>query len=671
MDATYNPWLVGLSVVVAMVVAYTALKLAARVSEGERSGTRIWLAGGALAMGIGIWSMHFIGMLAYSVDTPLRYGIPRTVISLMIAVVTSGFALWIVSAPKLSVLRLSAGALMMGAGISSMHYSGMSAIQITPIITYASHLVAASIVIAVVASFAALWLAFRLRSGSSLSIAFARAGAAIIMGLAISGMHYTGMAATEIAVGSICFGGATLDNNWMAGFIGITALGVLALTLITAVYDSHLLSRTRKDATRLAKINAELEHGKNVFALATNAAGISSWEIDLRTGEALWVENQIAAVIDAGIDLKRDPRALVTATHPDDRTNFADAIRAAKAAGRDTCDFGFRIAPPDGPVIHLHSHGRVKRDAQGRALSVLGVSWDVTREVHEAAQRSELELQFREASRTAGMAEVATGVLHNVGNVLNSLGVSAALLQARLRTSKSGNVQRVATLLEENRADLPAFLASERGREIPNYLAQLGAALSGDTRDMLAEIDAIVSHVGHIRNIVAAQQTYAMRGGATERVDLVELLDSAVAIHFAQLAGVEIRREYEPLEPLMLDRHKLLQIFGNLLSNARHALRDQPEDTRRLTLRLRRVDDASVAVEVQDSGCGMTAESQKRLFEFGYTTKKDGHGFGLHTCAILAKELDGGLRAFSDGPGQGARFELTLAAPAAEALKSA
>ena len=221
MQATYNLWLVALSILVAMVVAYTALKLAARVAEAGRVGGRLWLLGGAAAMGMGIWSMHFIGMLAFSVAIPLRYGIFKTLLSLAIAMVTSGFALAIASRPQLSLARLAVGSIVMGAGICAMHYSGMAAIQIVPIITYEPLLVLASIAIAVGASFAALWLAFKLRSGQSTYIALARGGAAVIMGLAISGMHYTAMAAPKLAVGSYCFGGASFDNNWLAGTIGM------------------------------------------------------------------------------------------------------------------------------------------------------------------------------------------------------------------------------------------------------------------------------------------------------------------------------------------------------------------------------------------------------------------------------------------------------------------
>ncbi len=671
MQASYNLWLVGLSIVVAMVVSYTALKLAARVAEGSNS-SRMWLVGGAAAMGMGIWSMHFIGMLAYSVEIPLRYGILKTVFSLVIAMITSGFALAIASRPQLSLARLATGSVVMGAGICAMHYSGMAAIQIVPMISYQPMLVLASIGIAVGASFAALWLAFKLRTGQSIYIALARGGAAAVMGLAISGMHYTAMAASRLAVGAYCFGGASFDNNWLAGTIGLVALGILGLTLITAVYDSHLLSQTRKDAQRLEQVNAALQHGKNLLALATRAAGISSWEVDIATRRTLWTENEIEALRRAGVDTRAQPDAIMELTHPADRSIMFDAISAAVTARKEVCDFRFRVMTPAGSAVHLEAHARIFCDVTGNPVRILGVSWDVTHQVLQEERKQELQLQLRDASRDAGMAEVATGVLHSVGNVLNSLGVSASLMQSQLRDSRVTNVQRVAALLGEQGDGVGKFVTEdERGRALPGYLAQLGEHLGAENQRLQNEAAAIASHVGHIRTIVAAQQTYARRGGVTEAVDVAELLDNAVAIHFADMTDVSIRREYEPLAPLILDRHKLIQILGNLLSNARHALKARAEGPRQLTLRIRRQSTDSVAIEVQDSGVGIDQGVLRRLFEFGFTTKKEGHGFGLHTSAILAKELAGELAAFSEGPGQGARFVLQLKAPAIELKKQA
>jgi len=256
----YNFWLVLLSIVVAVFVSYTALNLSSRVARSaSKPSARFWLAGGALSMGCGIWSMHFVGMLAFSLPIALSYDIPTTVASLAIAIGLSGFALSIASREQIGLGRLAAGAIVMGLGICAMHYSGMSAVQVLPAITYEPSLLLASGIIAIVASFAALWLFFRLRNGRSWQMRLARLGAAVIMGLAISGMHYTGMAASRFAPGSYCTGAASPDNNWLAITIAIIAFAVLTITTILLIYDAHLDSRIRKHNRQLAQANEQLE----------------------------------------------------------------------------------------------------------------------------------------------------------------------------------------------------------------------------------------------------------------------------------------------------------------------------------------------------------------------------------------------------------------------------
>jgi diguanylate cyclase (GGDEF)-like protein len=260
MQSFYNTWLVGLSIFVAMLVSYTALRLAERVATSERPVERLWRAAGALAMGVGIWSMHFIGMLAFSLPIPLAYDIPVTLASLGIAVLTSGFAFSLIVGRQLTFTRLAGGAVAMGAGICAMHYTGMAAISIVPGIVYDRALVALSAVVAVTASFVALWLVFNLRDVQTRLQRLAGVAAAVVMGLAISGMHYTAMAAAEFSPGSFCRGGVSFDNRWLAVTIGLFAFGLLLLTLLAAVYDAHLQSRGRSHARRLEAANAELEH---------------------------------------------------------------------------------------------------------------------------------------------------------------------------------------------------------------------------------------------------------------------------------------------------------------------------------------------------------------------------------------------------------------------------
>jgi NO-binding membrane sensor protein with MHYT domain/signal transduction histidine kinase len=668
MHPAYNAWLVTLSVAVAVLVSYTALRLTERVAGAERRAGRLWLLGGAVSMGIGIWSMHFIGMLAFSVPMQLRYNVPVTLASLLIAILTSGFALSISSRNALSLPRLAGSSLLMGAGICAMHYTGMAAIQIMPVIRYRPPLVAASIAIAVGASFAALWLFSRLRGRRSRLMWLARAAAAIVMGLAIAGMHYMGMAAAMLAPGSYGYGGAAVDSNRLAPIIGMIAFGVLAITLITTVYDAHLESRSRRDATRLAELNASLQHGKSLLTLATEAAGIACWEYDLAARRIIWTENEIASIKAAGLDPRDDPGALLASLSPQDIAALRTAMRAALAERKERFAFRVRVPARDGASIHLQAHARLLRDGGGKLRRLLGVAWDVTEQVCQEERRLQLQLQLQEASRQAGMAEVATGVLHSVGNVLNSLGVSAMMLLSRLKASKVGNIARAASLISQQRPRLGEFFEQDpRGRELPGYLRQLGEHLTAENIGLCEEAQAVVTHVEHIGKIIAAQQSHARKAGSLEELDVAELIEHALLMHMVTSTGVAVRREFRGVGRAMVDRHRLLQILGNLLSNAGHALRDKAHGPRELLVRLRPVPPASFAIDVEDTGTGISPEAMARLFEFGFTTKKEGHGFGLHASAILAKEMGGDLSVRSEGVNRGACFTVRLPVAAADA----
>ena len=262
--------------------------------------------------------------------------------------------------------------------------------------------------------------------------------------------------------------------------IGIVSLGVLILTLIMTVYDSHLASQARQDAKRLEQVNAALTHGKNLLALATRAAGISSWEMDIATQTTLWTENEIESLRIAGVDTRTIPTHL--GTDPSRRPFHPLRRRAQGRRGRPRrLRFSFSRRAPDGAIVHLEAHARIFCDERGEPLRILGVSWDITEQVLQEERRRELQTQLRDASREAGMAEVATGVLHNVGNVLNSLGVSASLVQSKLRNSRVGNLKRMADLLISQGDQAGRFLEhDERGREMPGYLAQLGDNLVGE-----------------------------------------------------------------------------------------------------------------------------------------------------------------------------------------------
>lgn len=249
----YNPILVVLSFVVAILAAYTALNMAARVAGSEGVAARVWLAGGGIAMGIGVWAMHFIGMLAMDLSMSMSYNASLTVLSMVIAVGSSLFALWLVSCDRLRLRRLLPGALVMGSGIVAMHYTGMAALEVMPGIIWDKVWVAISVAIALAASLAALWLTFRLRHDAA-QVVLMRTGAAITMGIAIAGMHYAGMKAAQFPMSTMVHHEG-INGSWLAVLVSVVALSILGITLLL---DARLQARTALLASSLAEANREL-----------------------------------------------------------------------------------------------------------------------------------------------------------------------------------------------------------------------------------------------------------------------------------------------------------------------------------------------------------------------------------------------------------------------------
>lgn len=257
---SYNVLLVAVSWFVAVLASYTALDMAGRIATARGRTVYWWLAGGATAMGLGIWSMHFVGMLAFRLPIPLGYDLPITLASLMLAIALSAFALWLVGQSRLPLPRLGGGAVLMGLGVASMHYTGMAAMRMSPGIHYDLGLFTLSIVVAILASGAALWMAFRLRQHSR-HVRMLRAAASLVMGLAIVGMHYVGMSAANFPVGSVCGAASSgVSAEWLAVVIVLATMAVLGIALLTSLLDFRMEVRTSMLANSLEEANQELAY---------------------------------------------------------------------------------------------------------------------------------------------------------------------------------------------------------------------------------------------------------------------------------------------------------------------------------------------------------------------------------------------------------------------------
>jgi signal transduction histidine kinase len=279
------------------------------------------------------------------------------------------------------------------------------------------------------------------------------------------------------------------------------------------------------------------------------------------------------------------------------------------------------------------------------------------------AQVARTNQELVAASRRAGMADIATSVLHNVGNVLNSVNVSCSVVAGRVRAGRVSGLEKASALLTEHQDNLPEFFANDpKGKHFPGYLRKLADHLVQDKEQALVELENLTRNVEHVNKIIDMQQAYARMSGVREPLPVVELIEDALRLDAGSLERhhVKIHREYLVTPTILIDRHKTLQILVNLIRNARHALDDSGREDKLLTLRIDTADSGSVRVTVADNGVGIPPENLTRIFSQGFTTRKNGHGFGLHSGALAATEMGGSLTAQSDGPGCGASFVLTL-----------
>jgi signal transduction histidine kinase len=300
---------------------------------------------------------------------------------------------------------------------------------------------------------------------------------------------------------------------------------------------------------------------------------------------------------------------------------------------------------------------------------VLAISRNITERKNAEATLEQAHKQLAVAARQAGMAEIAVNVLHNVGNVLNSVNVSASVVTDHIRKSGVAGLLKTMVLFRQHASDLGTFLTEDpKGKLVPNYLEQLAEHLRVGQEATLKELESLRGNIDHIKTIVSMQQSYATVSGISETVSVVDLVEDSLRMNEGSCSrhGIEITREYEDVPQIKVDKHRVLQVLVNLLRNAKHACDDSGRTDKRMTVRVES-SDGHIRISVADNGIGIEQENMTKIFNHGFTTRKGGHGFGLHSGALAAKEMAGALGARSDGPGRGATFTLELPLQPAQA----
>lgn len=517
LTGNYDFRLVLLSYLVAVFASYIALDFTGRLRDldNTRLSSLLWLVSGSLAMGCGIWSMHFIGMLSFTIPgLTLKYDIFWTAISLMVAIVASAFALFLLKRTLINVVHLLAGGVILGLAIASMHYTGMEAMLITLNIRYLPGLFFLSILVAIAASEAAIWMALKsntvvLRYRTRMKIV-----SSLIMGFAIWGMHYTGMAASVFS--PLCpivtdVSGA-LDPTLLAIIIAAVTFIILCVAFLASVYKES--------------INQD---------------------------------------------------------------------------------------------------------------------------------------QFEKA-RQLGMAEISASVLHNVGNVLNSINISAETIKEKNLNSQLVSLPKLSALLSEHEADLADFFTKDpRGLKTVYFLNKLADYWKVENQLVREEIASLLGNIQVIKNIINTQQDLSKNLGTEQSISIHELLDEALLIAGFEARGdIDVQRDYHKIGPIKIDKVKFMQVLVNLLRNAKDALYESKNPIKRLKLTTDSINNHKVQIQITDNGIGIPPENLTKIFSYGFTTKKSGHGFGLHTSALSVNELGGEMHVSSEGHNKGTTFTLIL-----------
>jgi PAS domain S-box-containing protein len=419
---------------------------------------------------------------------------------------------------------------------------------------------------------------------------------------------------------------------------------------------------TYMDITERKNIEMALRKGEERFRQVVESAGDWIWEINV---DGLYT--YASPVVERVLGYK--PEEIVGKKYfydffvPDVKEKLK---KAAFEAFTDRKTFKGFVTPnihKNGSTIIIETSGTPIIDEKGNLCGYRGADKDITERQQKEKELQKIHEELVSASHRAGMAEVAADVLHNVGNVLNSINVSTTLITEKVARSELANLQKVASIIDEHLEEIGTFITEHpQGKHIPVYLTEVCKCLQGEQEDIISKLRVLTGNVQHIKDIISMQQAYARISGVSMRASLGQLVEDAIQINSAGLQRHETRliREFEELPDVEIDKQKVLQILVNLISNAKYALSDSKKAEKLLTIRIYKHGQDRLRIEVADNGVGISEKNLTKIFSHGFTTKRHGHGFGLHSGALAASEMGGSLTVHSDGVEQGATFTLEL-----------
>jgi len=613
MATSYNYYLVALSVVISTLASYTALDLAGRVTAARGRVRLAWLAGGACAMGMGIWSMHYIGMLAFRLPITVFYDWPTVAASLLCAIFASGVALFVVSRPRMGLTLAGLGSATMGIGIAAMHYTGMAAMRLRAECSYSPILVTVSVVLAVVISLVALWLSFTLRDGHSRP--WKKRVSAVLMGAAIPVMHYTGMAAAGFHASDVTPDLSHAVNISSLGVASITIVVffILGVTLLTSVVDRRFSEQA------MALESSELRYGQLVESVQ-----VILWRRNIPSAVFSFVNREAEVLL--GYPLENwltQPNFWEEHIHPEDRA-LADSSCEAAARTKKNQEFEHRMTAAGGETLWLRTCVRVIAGA-GRTNELVGVMVDVT-----ARKRAQ------EAAEAANRAksEFLANMSHEIRTPMNGvIGMAELVLDTELNPEQREH-------LEILKASADSLL------DIINEILDFSKIEAGKL-----DLDFVDFNLRDILETTAKGLSLA-----------------------AHTKNIEITCEVQPEVPelILADPTRLRQIVVNLMGNA-IKFTERGEVAVVVALDSAAGESLMLHFAVRDTGLGVPLEKQKLIFEAfsqvdSSTTRKfGGTGLGLTISSRLVGLMGGKIWVESQ-PGRGSTFHFTAQARVSNSL---
>ncbi|MCE3043993.1 ATP-binding protein [Legionella sp. 16cNR16C] len=414
--------------------------------------------------------------------------------------------------------------------------------------------------------------------------------------------------------------------------------------------DRYLIERSMDISSReMQMLNEKLEQAQHI-------AKMGYWFYDNNTGNTVW-SKELYRIIDLDpLHGAPDYNEFFTLVHPDHHDLLQKLVSNAidKQINYD-CEIKIKDSTGEYRWFHIIAHC-LEEPGQ-----LTGIIRDIHKEKEAEEKIRELHDQFMQSARRAGMSEVATSILHNIGNILNSSNLSINILRDEFKQPYYQKLGQVIEMIRNNEKDLANYFDEDpKGRLIPQYLLKLSEIIIENNQKCEAEIANISRDLHHIKDIVSMQQCFSGVPGVQEKIFIPDIIDTALqlSINLARDTFIEIKKDLEPVF-IVSDKSKLLQILVNLIRNAKDAVLSNINKNKEIELIAQKHND-SIHITVKDNGTGIDPENLNKIFSFGFTTKAEGHGFGLHSSGLSTQEMGGSLTAYSEGLGKGAVFRLTL-----------